>query len=181
MAWEEDITKRIKSINARITTVGRIYGSDSDIYKRIASTVKRAGGINGRFRKSMFTGSLRDLSRAERALTTIENSKYLTKEGRKQIGEEARKSFALNNPKISDSVITSMFDLFQNSGMLGRLLEVYQSDVVVDKIMTALEHEKNDDDYIDYVKGTIEYIATHMGDYKTNKEVLDAFEDMLYL
>lgn len=179
MAWEDDVSKRIRSINARITTVQRIYGSDSDIYKRITSTVKRAGGENGRFRKKMFTGSLRDLSRAERALITVENSKYLTKAGRAQIGEEARRTFATNNSDVSDATITNMYDLFQNSGMLGRLFELYQSDVIVDSIMNAIEREKADEDYQDYVKGTIEYIATHMGDYKTTKDVLNAFEELL--
>lgn len=179
MAWEEDITRRIKSINARITTVERIYGSDSDIYKRISSTVKRAGGDKGRFKKAMFTGTLRDLSRAERAITTVENSKYLTKAGRAQIGEEARKTFAMNNPDVSDATITKMYDIFQNSDMLGRLFEIYQSDVIVDAIMSAIERENADDDFQDYVKGAIEYIATHMGDYDSTDAVVNAFEELL--
>lgn len=179
MAWEEDVTKRIKSINARITTVQRLYGGDSDIYKRIVSTVKRAGGEKGRFRKSMFLGSLRDLSRAERALITIENSKYLTKAGRAQIGEEARRTFVVHNADMSSETLTRMYDIFQNSGVLGRLFEIYSSDVIVDSIMNALEREKSDENYIDYVKGSIEYIATHMGDYNTTEAVVNAFEELL--
>lgn len=178
MAWEEDISRRIKTINARITTVQRLYGGDSDIYKRIKSTIKRAGSDTGRFKKSMFTGSLRDLSRAERALTTIENSKYLTKVGRAQIGNEARTTFALNHSDMSDATITRMYDIFQNSGMIGRLFELYSSDVIVDSIMNALEREDSDD-MTDYVKGTIEYIATHMQDYNTTDAVLNAFEELL--
>lgn len=179
MAWEEDISKRIKSINAKITTVQRVYGSESDIYKRITSTVKRAGGDKGRFRKSMFTGSLRDLSRAERALITIEHSKYLTKAGRAQIGEDARRTFALNHSDVSDATITKMYDIFNNSDMLGRLFELYSSGVIVDSIMNAIERDKDLDGYTDYVKGTIEYIATHMGDYNTTDAVLNAFEELL--
>lgn len=179
MRFEEDITKRIRSINAKITTVQRLYGSNSDIYKRIESTVKRAGGEKGRFRKKMFTGSLRDLSRAERALTTIEHSKYLTKAGRAQIGDKARQTFAINNPDISDTVITQMYDIFQHSDMLGRLFEIYQSDVIVDSIMNALEREKEDTDYVDYAKGVIDYIGTHMSDYNSTSDVLNAFEELL--
>lgn len=179
MKWEQDISKRVKSINARITTVQRMYGSDSDIYKRITSTVKRAGGEKGRFRTSMFTGSLRDLSRAERALTTIEHSKYLTKAGRAQIGDEARQTFALNHSDVSESTVVKMYDIFQNSGFIGRLTDIFQSDVIVDSIMNALERESEDDSYIDYVKGTIEYIATHMQEYSSTDDVLNAFEELL--
>lgn len=179
MAWEEDISKRIRSINARILTVQRIYGKDSSIYKRVTSTVKRAGGANGRFTKSMFTGSLRDLSRAERALITVENSKYLTKAGRAQIGEQARQTFAMNHSDVSDATITKMYDIFQNSGMIGRLFELYQSDVIVDSIMSALEREKDDDDYVDFVMGSIDYIATHMNDYDSTSAVINAFEELL--
>lgn len=179
MAWEEDIKKRIKSINARITTVQRVYGSESNIYRKISGTVKRAGGEKGRFRTSMFTGSLRDLSRAENALRVIEHSKYLTKEGRKQIGDTARATFAANNSDRSDVTITRMYDIFQNSGMLSRLFEIYSSDTIVDSIMDALEREKEDSDYIDYVKGAIDYIGIHMEDYDSNDAVVNAFEELL--
>lgn len=179
MAWEEDIKKRIKSINARITTVQRLYGSNSNVYKKISNTVKRAGGEKGRFRTAMFTGSLRDLSRAENALRVIEHSAYLSKEGRAQIGEKARETFALHNSDKSDITLSRMYDIFQNSGMIHRLFELFPSDTIVDSIMNALEREKSDDDYIDYVKGTIEYIATHMSDYDTNDKVINAFEEML--
>lgn len=179
MAWEEDIKKRIKSINARITTVQRVYGSNSNIYKKISGTVKRAGGEKGRFRTSMFTGSLRDLSRAENALRVIEHSQYLTKEGRKQIGDKARETFAANNRDMSDITITRMYDIFQSSGMLSRLFEIYSSDTIVDSIMNALEREKDDSDFIDTVKDAIDYIAANMENYDSNDAVVNAFEDLL--
>lgn len=140
--YRAQTVRRIRSINARITTVGRIYGTDSDIYKRLVHTIQRAGG-GTRFSIKMFEGGLRELSKAENALRIIEASQYTTAAGRRAIGEKARETFQLNHA-ANDSEVTKMFDVFKNSSFFSRIKELYhgQSDIVVDEIMDAFESDK---------------------------------------
>lgn len=136
-----ELKSRIKSVNARITTVQKIYGKESGIFKRIISTIQKAGG-NTRFKYSMFTGNLRQLNKAYNALNTIESSAYLTKEGRKKIGDEARKTFGVNHSGYSDITLSRIFDVFKNSSF-ARFNELYNqsSELFVDEIMNALEYD----------------------------------------
>lgn len=139
--WENEVSHRIKRINAQITTVQRIFGSDSQIYRRIVSTIQKAGGKT-RFTKKMFvTNDLRQLSKAERALTTIEHSQYLTKAGRAEIGRKARETFAVNHSDYSDKTITQLYDIFKNSSQYKKVGELFSgsSEVLLDAIAEALE------------------------------------------
>lgn len=146
--YNEELTKRIRSVNARITTIQRIYGKDSQIYKRIMSVISKASSEKvTRFKKKMFTGSLRDLSRAENALRTVENNQYLTKEGRKRIGEKARETFFINREAegYDENVIVQMYDLFQQSDKIGKLVEAgLSSSQLVDELMSTIEREDKD-------------------------------------
>lgn len=153
--YDKELTKRIRSINAKITTVQRIYGKDSQIFKRIMSVISKASSENAtRFKKKMFTGSLRDLSRAENALRTIENNQYLTKEGRKRMGEKARKTFFINREAegYDENVIVQMYDLFQQSDKIGKLVEAgLSSNQLVDEILSTMEREATDADELNKI------------------------------
>lgn len=146
--YDDELKLRLRRINARITAVEMRYGKDSSIYKRIVSTIQRAGNEGGtRFKKSMFSGSLRQLSVAENALRTVEVSKYLTKEGRKQIGEKARETFRNNElfSTYSDVTIEKMWDVFANSSALKKVQEVFHSsEVFIDEIMRYIEMSDSD-------------------------------------
>lgn len=172
MAYDDELKKRLRQVNARITTVERIYGVDSSIYKRIVSTIQKAGG-NKRFSAKMFSGDLRSLSKAERALSTVENSKYLTKEGRKQIGERARETFYQSHANFSDTTISKMFDVFQNSSFIGRIFDMFASEVFVDAIMDALEDDADEKELVE----NLDYFATHMEDF--GGDIDSAFERFL--
>lgn len=139
--WDYSIKSRIKSINARITVVENRYGRDSDIYKKMVDTVRKAGG-NTRFTYSMFTGNLRDIAKATRALEAIENSAYSTAEGRKKIGQKARETFAVRHATYDDSVLENMYFVFKNSSF-ARLDEIfkYSSELFVDAIMSSFESD----------------------------------------
>lgn len=175
--WQ-DITKRIRSINARITTVGRIYGKDSSIYRRMIDTIKKAGG-NTRFKKSMFEGGLRDIAKADRALQTIENSQYTSAVGRKSIGEKARDTFNLHHNDYDDVVIQKMYDVFANSSF-SRFEEVYKggSEIYVDMIMTAFEE---DDISTKDMINAVNYFTHNLQDFKagTRAEAIEAFRNFL--
>lgn len=182
--YEQELTKRIRAINARITTVQRIYGKDSSIFQRIQSTIKKAGGTTSRFSKKMFNGSLRDLSKAENALRTVENSKYLTKEGRKRIGVEARKTFGIKYGErgYNDAQIEKMYDVFKNTPEFNKLSEYgVSSEVVVDMIMTAFETENisatDMSKYLnDNIRNFIQNSTGRMADEKTN-DIVNQFWD----
>lgn len=182
--YEQELTKRIRAINARITTVQRIYGKDSSIFQRIQSTIKKAGGTTSRFSKKMFNGSLRDLSKAENALRTVENSKYLTKEGRKRIGVEARKTFGIKYGErgYNDAQIEKMYDVFKNTPEFNKLSEYgASSEVVVDMIMTAFETENisatDMSNYLnDNIRNFIQNSTGRMADEKTN-DIVNQFWD----
>lgn len=140
-AWDYKIKTDIKRVNAQITTIQRIYGADSTIYKRIVSTIQKAGG-NTRFSSKMFTGSMRQIAKAENALQAISSSSYMTKEGRANIGDKARRSFAKNFDDYDDVVLQKMFDVFKNSS-ISKLLEVHHSisDFLVDTVMQTFEDD----------------------------------------
>lgn len=175
--WE-DLSKRIRSVNARITTVGRIYGKDSGIYKRMIDTIKKAGG-NIRFSKKMFDGSLRQISKAYNALDTIDNSQYTTKAGRKAIGDKARKSFELNHDTYDDVTLGRMYDVFKNSSF-ARFEEVYKgsSELYVDMIMSAIEED--DISTKDIVKA-INYFTHNMDKFNAGnqEEAMEQFREYL--
>lgn len=162
MSWEKELSRRIKSINARITTVGNIYGFDSAIYRRIIDTVKKAGG-NTRFAKKMFDGGLRQLSKAEHALIAVENSQYTSRAGRKAIGNKARETFAVNHSDYDDIALSKMYELFKNSSF-ARLDEIFKgsSELVVDAIMTAFE---TDEPSVRKMNNKIDYFVKHLNDF----------------
>lgn len=178
MSGFSDISKRIRSINARITTVGRIYGEDSAIYQRMINTVQKAGG-DTRFRASMFEGNLRQIAKATRALETIENSSYSTREGRKKIGKKARETFALNNSTYDDITISKMYDVFKNSSF-SRFDEVYKysSELFVDAIMNAVEM---DDISSKDIVSAVNYFTHNLPEFgaMTRAEAVESFREFL--
>lgn len=139
--WDYDLATDIKRVNAQITTVQRIYGADSSIYKRIVSTIQKAGG-GTRFSSKMFTGNMRQIAKAQNALKAVSSSDYLTKEGRMKIGAKARRTFAKNFDEFDDVTIQKMFDVFKNSS-INKLLEVYHSvsDFLVDAVLQSMEDD----------------------------------------
>lgn len=177
MAWN-GIIKRIRSINAKLTTVGRIYGKDSKIYKNYVSIIQRAGGTGERFNKKMFDGSLRQIAKAERALSTIENSPYTSKAGRKTIGEKARQKFAFNHSDYSDAAIQDMYFVFDNSSFskIGENFKGY-SELYVDAIMSAFEDSDADKKVI---AQKVDYFVNHLDSFSTDFSIaLEQFKDML--
>lgn len=172
MTRTHDLSARIRSINARITTVGRIYGKESGIYKRIVDTIQKAGG-NTRFSGKMFGGSLRDIAKAANALEAVENNPYSTKAGRVAIGEKARATFGERHSTYDDATIEKMYDVFKNSSF-ARFEEVYKgsSEIFVDAIMDAIESEEFTSKQI---STAVDYFTHHLDEFgATNRD--DAFE-----
>lgn len=166
-----DLARRIKSINARITTVQRIYGKESSIFKRIQKTISKAGG-NARFTKKMFSGDLRQMNRAYRALEAVESSQYLTKEGRKRIGERARETF-LTNHSISEETSVKLFDVFANSKWLSKISEYFNSsEEIVDAISLVLE---NDDDSKNFSEEFDKFASEKIQNTTDLSEFIDSF------
>lgn len=178
MSRTDDLSRRIKSINARITTVGQIYGKDSAIYNRIVDTIKKAGG-NSRFSRKMFDGNLRQIAKATRALETIESSQYTSKAGRKSIGETARETFKLHHASYDDITLSKMYDVFKNSSF-ARFDEVYKgsSDLFVDAIMEAIEtDELTSKQIIDAVN----YFTHHLDEFgaSSRDDAIEQFREYL--
>lgn len=176
MSRNKDLSARIRSINASITTIGRLYGKDSSIYRRFTSTIQKAGGKT-RFSKKMFDGDMRQLAKAYNALETLENSQYTTKEGRKQIWKKGRDTFAMNHSDYDESTIVKMFDVFKNSSF-SRFDQIYKhsSELFVDAIMNAFE-----EDNISKKKMTekVDYFLTHLEEFndgKTSNDLSTALE-----
>lgn len=177
MAWN-GIIKRIRSINAKLTVVGRIYGRDSKIYRNYVSIIQRAGGTGERFNKKMFEGSLRQIAKAERALSTIENSPYTSKAGRKTIGLKARQTFAFNHSDYSDAAIQDMYYVFENSSFskLGEYFKGY-SELYVDAIMNAFE---DTDASAKDIAEKVDYFVHNLDSFSNDFGVaLEQFKDML--
>lgn len=178
MSEWSNLTSRIRSINARITTVGRIYGKDSSIYQRMIDTIQKAGG-NTRFKGSMFEGGLRQVAKATRALETIENSQYTTRAGRKAIGAKARETFMLKHDEFDDNTLGKMYDVFQNSSF-ARFEEVYKgsSELMVDLIMNAAEE---DDITSKDLVTAVNYFTHHLDEFVAGnrEEAVESFRNFL--
>lgn len=186
MAWS-DFSKRIRSANARLNTVRRIYGADSSIYKRLSGTVERATGSKF-FSKKALDGGLRNIAKVDRALSYIENSVYTSKEGRKSIGEKARRTFERNRmyfseeqqeylSQYSDTAYQKIYDIFENSSF-SKIQEAYkgQSAEYVDAILTAFE---SDDYSVRQMRNKIKYFTEHLDEFGKGETALEKFRDFL--
>lgn len=174
----KELTRRIRSINARITVVQRIYGKESSIYKRVEKLIKLAGG-NTRFSSKMFEGGLRQIAKAYNTLETIENNPYLSKKGREEIGNKARSTFAANHSEFDSSTLEKMFDVFSNSSF-NKLSEIFEgySDVLVDEIMNALE--ENGDISSKEISNYIDNFIHELGSYTDNGDAIENFIQGLF-
>lgn len=157
-----DLKKRIKSANASLTTIQRLYGKDSRIFQHYVSAIQKAGG-NTRFSSKMFEGSLRQIAKATNVLEMFENSKYSSKAGRIEIGRQARETFALNHDTYDDVTLSKMYHVFKNSSF-SRFDEVYKhsSELFVDAIMEAFE---DDGMSVKKVERKIDYFITHLDEF----------------
>lgn len=184
--FDDELAKRLRTINAQITTVERIYGRDSHIYKRILSTISKAGGKGTRFTKKMFTGSLRDTAKATNALSAVENSQYLTKEGRRRIGEKARDTFFKNRSSegYDEATITLMYDIFKNSKNFSKFKEInVSSSAFIDAIMEAFEtFDLKSDDMVKIIDNTLKEHAENINGVtvqERSQQAIDALWDVI--
>lgn len=186
MLWR-DFSKRIRSANARLNTVRRIYGEDSSIYKRISGTVERATGSKF-FSKKSLEGGLREIAKVDRALSYVEHSVYTSREGRQKIGEKARRTFEQNRmyfsesqqkylSQYSDIAYQKLYDIFDNSSF-SKIQEAYkgQSTEYVDAILTAFE---NDEYSVRQMRNKIKYFTEHMDEFGKGETAIEKFRDFL--
>lgn len=133
----------LRSINAKILNVERIYGKDSKITQRIYETINRAYKTQGmtRFRKLNRTASFSDEIRIINAYEHIINSPFTSQEGRRQMAENWRTSF--NSARgWSDSRIARAQDIFNNSINWSRFREL-AGKFGSDRAITILTDEDN--------------------------------------
>lgn len=151
------------------------------MYKRVVSTIQRAGNEGGtRFKMAMFTGSLRQLSMAENALRTVESSAYLTKEGRKRIGEKARETFRNNElfSEYSDATFEQIWDVFSNSSTLKKVQEVFHSsETFIDEIMRFIETSDGDVKGAELAKKLDRFIPIALSETGNFSDFLEKFWD----
>lgn len=134
----------MRSINAKILNIEKIYGKDSQIVRRVYATIGRAYGmdVKARFTK-IDTLGVKERQKVYMALEAVGKSEYLSGAGRKRIAERARKSFAQYHVAYSSAEkLTQVFDYFQQSNNWARIRELAgeeRSDIELDQIMQAQE------------------------------------------
>lgn len=165
MAWL-DLKRRIKSANARITNVERVYGKDSKFVKSIYKSLESAYGVGGgekrRFTTPADNAKLVDIAKIDRALQRIEMSAYTSKAGRDAAYKKSRESWAKENP---DKDIRA-FDMFiKAKEELGEM--VYKtSSQIINEVDKAVGLSKKDfKEIIQQYKDDIENdVFTEMGE-----------------
>lgn len=132
-----DLSKRLKSANARILNAEKRLGKENRVVQFIYKTIEQSTGKKGATRFSMPKNkkSLRQLSKLERGLSKIESSKWLTKEGRADIVSKARESFSLSHEEYTDKEVEEFYWFFKQD-IYSKLREMSygQSEFLVDSI-----------------------------------------------
>lgn len=132
-----DLSKRIRSINAKILNAEKRLGKDNRVVQYVYKTIEQSTGKKGATRFSMpkDSKSLRTLSKLDRGLKQIESSKWLSKKGREEIVEKARESFSLSHEEYTDKEVEEFYWFFKQD-IYSKLREVSlgQSEFVIDAI-----------------------------------------------
>lgn len=130
MAWV-DFKKRIRSVNAKLTVAERIYGKDSklmkSVYKSLENAYGTAEGGKRRFSAPRSGWSLQEVAKIDRALQRIEVSPFFSKEGRKAMGERAKRSWIERNP---DHDVRSYDFFIKAKQELGGLIYATSSQII---------------------------------------------------
>lgn len=138
----------LRSINAKILNVERIYGKDSKITQRIYETINRAYGTSEKTRftsipkTTSFSTSIKILHAYEQVL----NSPFTSAAGRKNMAKRWKESFN-SSRGWSDARIARAQDIFTNSVNWNRFRELagdFGSDRAI-AILTQDDEKRNID------------------------------------
>lgn len=149
----KSLTKRIRSVNARILNTRKRYGADSSIAKRIDFTLEKIYGEGAKYYSLPKDADLRTLNKITRGVELVENSIYTSKAGREELRIKVRESFKENElHDFSDVNIEKMYDLFE-SEIWPKLREImdHGSDLFLNELNDLLDEENDYEDIKKYL------------------------------
>lgn len=149
----KSISKRIRSVNARILNTRKRYGDDSSIVKRIDFTLEKIYGEGVKYYSLPKDVDLRTLNKIVRGVELVENSLYTSKAGRRELRAKVRESFKQSElHDFSDTNIEKMYDLFE-SEIWPKLREImdYGSDLFLNELDDILNDDNDMEDIKKYL------------------------------